>query len=233
MVFRAEVVPGLSGYDAYISEISLGFCPFIIPSTNAGAMFTSVYSISEDCDQVEAAIFYLGLIHTEILRKRRFEADKPKMAALACENLVFRFESEDEVDGRQLFMMPHWLLKKTYTSVGVMFGKFWKYEEDVTREGARPIPKPPYHLLSVRNSILSKDPGFFQKVPELSGELLNSHDHGLSVWSPETGLHDIIVELGHFTEWDTLELYQMLSLSGTYERMKEMELDRLRARSTA
>ena len=125
-------------------------------------------------------MFCIGLLHTENLRRARAEVPL-QQRALVCENIIFRFESEDSVDGAELFGWPHWLLKVRYTQAGVLFGKFWKSEEAMSRDSI-PIPSPPYHMLSIRGSVKQRDPAFFTKAPELLDTLIAAEDSGQFVF---------------------------------------------------
>jgi len=222
--FRSTDIPEIEGLREYIDSIAGKFCPFIRPSTRAQSMRTSIYELSGVEDQIEPSMFYLGLLHTEILRRVRF-LTPPHRAVLACENLIFRFDGEDQVDGKALFAWPHWLLKTRYTNVGIMFGKFWLGEEADSRLG-QPIPAPPYHLLSIRSAVIKRDPQFFRKAPGLLGDLLTSNDDGrdiigrteLSMTQPEPDWTFTMVQ----------EVSQSLLTSGFYETIKEQAAKELK-----
>ena len=155
-VFRSSIVPQLSGFEGYIAEIGNRFCPFLEPSAMRDLTLYSTYELgSGSVEQIQALMFCIGLLHTEILRRARVEVPL-QQRPLVCENILFRFASEDCVDGVELFGWPHWLLKVRYTQVGVLFGKFWKGEEAVSRKSV-PIPPPPYHMLSIRGAVKPRD----------------------------------------------------------------------------
>lgn len=216
MSFRTNEVPGLPGLETYVESISAGFCPYISLSTKSNAMRNSVYALDEK-EGLEASIFYLGLLHTEILRDSRLNG-QPRVTVFACDNLIFRFNSEDEIDGRALFAWPHWLLKIHYTEVGILFGKFWLGEEENSQAGV-PIPPPPYHILSIRSAIVKRDPKFFQKAPNLLGDLLESDDDGRDV----AGVSQILKKHPSrmWTTEDVRAALQVLQGSGVYEIMKD------------
>ena len=216
MSFRTPNFPDLEGLGSYIASISSGFCPYISPSTNVNAIHNTVYMLDEN-QGLEASIFYLGLLHTEILRDSRVKSS-PGVAVLSCDNLIFRFASEKAVDGKALFAWPHWLLKTHYTEVGVLFGKFWLGEQENSRLG-EPIPPPPYHVLSIRSTIIKRDPAFFQKAPGLLGDLLESDDDGRNVVDALSILSD-----RPSSEWGLNEVFSAFSTlqsSGMYEMMKD------------
>lgn len=225
-MFRSTTIPEITGLKEYIESIAGSFCPFIPASTRANAMRNSVYQLSGGYDQVEASIFYLGLIHTEMLRRTR-QAVSPREAVLACENLIFRFEGEEEVDGKALFAWPHWVLKTEYTSVGVLFGKFWLGEIDTARSG-RPIPPPPYHLLSIRSAVKKRDPQFFRKAPELLDDLLESNDDGRDIL--RFGALPIAQETPDWSHDTVLAAYHSLLASGMYEEVKSQKAAELKGR---
>ena len=226
MSFRANKVPDLYGLETYVESISAGFCPYIGPSTKSNAMRNTVYELDES-EGLEASIFYLGFLHTEIMRDARFK-DPSRVAVLSCDNLIFRFQSEETVDGRALFAWPHWLLKIHYTEVGVLFGKFWLGEQEESKAGV-PIPPPPYHILSVRSAIIKRDPKFFQKAPGLLGDLLESDDDGRDVMgiSRLPGLYPTST----WTLENVRNALQVLQDSGIYETMKDKAKKEMEARS--
>jgi hypothetical protein len=181
-VFRSSIVPQLSGFEGYIAEIGNRFCPFLEPSAMRDLTLYSTYELgSGSVEQIQALMFCIGLLHTEILRRARVEVPL-QQRPLVCENILFRFASEDCVDGVELFGWPHWLLKVRYTQVGVLFGKFWKGEEAVSRKSV-PIPPPPYHMLSIRGAVKPRDPAFFTKAPELLDTLISAEDNGQFIFN--------------------------------------------------
>ena len=226
VLFRTCDVPDLNGLQGYVDSVSSGFCPYIRPSTKMKAMHNTVYTLDEE-EGLEASIFYLGLLHTEILRDARF-SNPARMAVLSCENLIFRFATEDEVDGKALFAWPHWLLKIHYTEAGVLFGKFWLGEEEASQAGI-PIPPPPYHVLSIRSAIIKRDPQFFQKAPELLGDLLESDDDGRDVMK----IADLLVSRPT-CQWQLDDIHcalEALQRSGLYETMKDRIQREMEAKS--
>ncbi len=226
MSFRAHEVPDLNGLRNYIDNIASGFCPYITPSTKASAMHNTTYTLN-DKEDLEASIFYMGLLHTEILRDSRFK-NPPRVAVLSCDNLIFRFSNEAEIDGKALFAWPHWLLKVHYTEVGVLFGKFWLGEEENSRLGI-PIPPPPYHVLSIRSAIVKRDPKFFQKAPDLLGDMLESDDDGRDIMEAVKLLPD-----RPSNDWQIDNVHHALCIlqsSGVYETMKGEAQKKMEAKS--
>lgn len=218
-VYRSEEVPELPLLGEYVSSISLGFCPFLAPATNRGVVTYSVYDLGDcDAEQVQRAIFYLGLIHTEILRRVRAET-LPQNRNSVCENLIFRFDGEDAVDGKSMFGWPHWLLKLRYTGVGVLFGKFWKGEVEDSRGGIA-IPPPPYHFLSIRSTVKQRDPAFFSKAPELLDTLQAATDSGQDVLQDigDPAIKNALASLPT-TPDDVLATLGRLEASGFYQNL--------------
>jgi hypothetical protein len=219
-VFRSCSVPRLPGLRQYIDAIGDDFCPLLWPSRKRGLIRNSVYQLSGGEAGIADSIFYLGVLHTELLRhKRRWL--KVSEQILVCENLFFRFEDEDIVNGEQLFAWPHWTLKKHYTSYGLMFGKFWKGELQKSIKGKN-IPPPPYHMLSIRSAVKPRDPAFFVKAPELKDLMLNAEDQGGSPLSHYGLDEDFFVRLlgGGFTPEQMLETLQA---SNVYAHLRELE----------
>lgn len=180
-VFRSLIVPQLPGLEAYITDIESRFCPFLEPSATKGLTSYSVYELGGwDMKQIQALMFCIGLLHTEILRRSRTNVPL-QQRYLVCENIFFRFDIEDSVEGAELFGWPHWLLKVRYTQAGVLFGKFWKGEEAMSRSSI-PIPPPPYHMFSIRGAVKQRDPAFFTKAPELLDTLIAAEDNGQFVF---------------------------------------------------
>ncbi len=168
-------------FDSYLASICGNFCPFIIPAQQEKVLFFSGYDLpTGDLESAQACIFYLGLLHTELLRRERRMQKTRRAHDLLCENIIFTLPPNSNIDGRQLFSWPHWLLKTMYTRVSVLFGKFWQGEQDVSKDG-RAIPIPPVHLLSIRSAIKPVDAKFFTRAPALTDEYLRSCDDGESV----------------------------------------------------
>ena len=81
------------------------------------------------------------------------------------------------------------LLKTHYTQAGVLFGKFWKGEKDVSRTGIA-IPSSPYHMLSIRSRVERKDEQFFTNVPERLNSLVDAEDSGQNVFKEDRLAND-------------------------------------------
>ncbi|MEI3613440.1 DUF6875 domain-containing protein [Pseudogracilibacillus sp. SO30301A] len=169
-------------FDQYVKEISKGFCPYIAPSTKKDAIYFYNYELeSNSIESINKDIFYISLMHTELFRNDRLSTNKSR-ALLLCRNIIFNIKDQYlDKKGRELLDIPHWLLKTHYTSKGIMFGKFWKGEEGKSRIG-KEIPIPPKYFISIRSTIKSKDPFFFNKAPDLIDDLINSVDDGQQVF---------------------------------------------------
>jgi len=224
-VFRSLIVPQLPGFEEYIAEIGNRFCPFLEPSAARGLTSYSVYELgSGSVEQVQAMMFCIGLLHTEIVRRGRMEVSL-QQRPLVCENILFRFDDEDSVDGAELFGWPHWLLKVRYTQAAVLFGKFWKGEEAASREAA-PIPPPPYHMLSIRGAVKPRDPAFFTKAPELLDTLIAAEDNGQFVFEDievSDGLRDLIGSPCDTAEELLAICRRMLESFDLYQRLYSVE----------
>ena len=185
-MFRTTSSEGLPGLGAYLGEIAGGFCPFLGPSMEEGVTLFSRHELTlGSLDHLQAEVFYLGLIHTELFRKHRRKQQTVRGWTLSCENVIFNNPAGQ--GGRALLDWPHWLLKALYTKVGVMFGKFWEGEESTSRDG-RLIPPPPCDFLSIRSSVKPLDGRFFSLAPQLADEYISSIDTGNDVLE-EAGIH--------------------------------------------
>jgi len=170
-------------FNQYIEKIENSFCPFLSPARENKVLFFTRYSLPfSDMTDLQEVIFYSCMIHTEILRKERTVASNEKVG-LMCENNLYSFPGEDSVNGGVLLSMPHWLLKCLYTQTGLLFGKFWKGEVDISKT-KKPIPSPPEHFISIRPAVKNLDHRFFSKVKILRGEFEVAQDHGQDVLEP-------------------------------------------------
>jgi hypothetical protein len=170
--------------------------------------------------KLQEHIFYLGYLHTELLRAKRVESSSSIEKLLLCENLIFRFDAEDTVDGMAMMEWPHWALKLLYTKTGVLFGKFWKGEREVSRSGV-PIPPPPYHLLSIRSGIKERDAAFFKKAQFLLEDFTAALDTGVSIVPESECAHQLQYYADVFCRKPThvvaVELLSVMQSSGLYE----------------
>ena len=162
----------------YLGAVSASFCPYIEPSDLRNLLLFSEYAIDvRDEESLCRNLFYVGLIHTEILRADRLRIGEKKGSLLASENMIFDGEFINQIEGEHVFRWPHWLLKVLYTDMGLLFGKFWKGERVKSRDG-REVPAPPVHLLSVRSAVKPVDSRFFEITPELLESHASSFDDG-------------------------------------------------------
>ncbi|HKX33392.1 MAG TPA: hypothetical protein VJ302_37285 [Blastocatellia bacterium] len=162
----------------YLDAVSASFCPYINPSGLHNLLLFSEYRVdARDEESLCRNLFYVGLIHTEILRASRLQIDEKRGNLLACENLIFDGEALNQIEGEDIFRWPHWFLKVLYTGRGVLFGKFWKGERVKSRDG-RDVPVPPVHLLSIRSAVKPIDSRFFGITPELLEIHASSFDAG-------------------------------------------------------
>lgn len=191
MRFREEAPPEIQGYLDSIES----FCPFLRPARRKGVLLWSDYELGEN---PQRELFYLGVVHTEILRRER------KGNLLLSENLIVRAA----VGGRDLFDWPHWFLKLLYTKMSVMFGKFWEGEMDTARDG-RPIPIPPVNFLSIRSAVKPIDKRFF------TGDLVDIH-----LESEDTGDSVLPIKFEARDRDSVLKAVELLTTTGFYETLK-------------
>jgi len=182
-LFRSTDLTGRPAFMEYANKIGDGFCSFVQPAQQKSVLFFSEYELKAlELEDLQAAIFCLGFIHTELLRKGRRQQTTRMLHDLFCENTIFYLSPEVKIGGPELFGWPHWLLKLLYTKFSILFGKFWKDEQDTSRSG-RAIPPPPDHFLSIRSAIKPTDARFFSLAPQLTGIYLTSCDDGTSAFN--------------------------------------------------
>ncbi|MFI5945516.1 DUF6875 domain-containing protein [Streptomyces uncialis] len=152
------------------------YCPYLAPSLQQGLTTWTVYRADGDAEAVQAELFHAGAQAAEWLRPL---LNRPH-GLLRCENIVL----VGEVPGtghRDLLAWPHWVLKNLYGPVGVMFGKFYAGEEEVTGAGHR-IPAAPASFLPVRAAVRRRDPRFLRATPDLAAALAAADDDGRDVF---------------------------------------------------
>lgn len=176
--FGVSQLQNNESFNSYIGEIADKFCPYISPSEkNDLIKYTLVGLESSNKEEAESTIFFAAYLLTLLFRQRRSSSANP---FLVCENLVFKLPKSIESEVEEMISWPHWILKSSFTEVGVMFGKFWKNEDGTSRKG-RDIDKPTESFISIRSAIKSIDPYFFSKAPELIDVLKKSYDDGKRV----------------------------------------------------
>nr|WP_237526412.1 hypothetical protein [Streptomyces sp. SID4913] len=151
-------------------------CPYLAPSLQQGLTTWTVYRADGDAEAVQAELFHAGAQAAEWLRPL---LSRPH-GLLRCENIVLL----GEVPGtghRGLLAWPHWVLKNLYGPVGVMFGKFYAGEAEVTGVG-HPIPAAPASFLPVRAAVRRRDPRFLHATPDLAAALATAEDDGRDVF---------------------------------------------------
>ncbi|TVL88431.1 DUF6875 domain-containing protein [Streptomyces sp. SAJ15] len=151
-------------------------CPYLAPSLQQGLTTWTVYRADGEAEAVQAELFHAGVQAAEWLRPL---LNRPH-GLLRCENIVL----VGDVPGarhRDLMAWPHWVLKNLYGPVGVMFGKFYAGEEEVTAAGHR-IPAAPASFLPVRAAVRRRDPQFLSATPDLAAALAAADDDGREVF---------------------------------------------------
>ncbi|WP_052807272.1 hypothetical protein [Risungbinella massiliensis] len=165
-------------FSQYCKMISKSFCPFLHPAEKNEVLFCTEYHLKSDrIENIKKEIFYYGVEHAERLRQFRHQEPDILKKLVACENIVFYLPNAfKKVDGSDLLMWSHFMIKLLYTSVGIMVGKFWINEKQNARNGEM-IPEPPCHFLSIRSAIKTKDPYFFKRADYLLPDLMESKDN--------------------------------------------------------
>ncbi|MDI1458910.1 hypothetical protein NHG22_34625 [Streptomyces sp. ATE26] len=162
----------ISGYARQMTA----HCPYLAPSLQQGLTTWTVYRADGDFQAVQAELFHAGAQAAEWLRPL---LNRPH-GLLRCENIVLL----GDVPGarhRDLMAWPYWVLKNLYGPVGVMFGKFYAGEEEVTAAGHR-IPAAPVSFLPVRAAVRRRDPRFLSATPDLAAALAAADDDGRDVF---------------------------------------------------
>lgn len=180
---RRAVGPAHASLAEYLQHISNDFCPYIAPATSSGVLHFSTYSTAELEDlgggRADAGLLLLGIAHTEWVRERRFhlaQAGRTNDARLICDNLVVEDSGALEWrEAKNLVDWPHYILKRMYSDVGLMFGKFWTCEEEDSIDG-RPIPSPPLTFLSIRPSVKVRDPKLLKDQTDIAAIIEEAND---------------------------------------------------------
>ncbi|MCZ2526980.1 DUF6875 domain-containing protein [Streptomyces sp. HB2AG] len=159
----------------YVQQMT-AHCPYLAPSLRQGLTAWTVYRADGDAEAVQAELFHAGVRAAEWLRPL---LNRPH-GLLRCENIVL-LGSVPGARHREVMAWPHWALKNLYGPVGVMFGKFYEGEEEVTAAGAR-IPAAPASFLPVRAAVRNRDPHFLRATPDLAAALAAAEDDGRNVF---------------------------------------------------
>ena len=220
--FRMSELPNAPEYTVlkkYFHEIAKKFCPFMEPSSKKELLHFSHYVI-EPRIMSQEYVFYISLVHTELLRKQRRETGTG-VVSLSCDNVIFSAQ-DGFIDGCSLVEWPHWILKLMYTDCGLAIGKFWEGQSQVSRFG-EVIPQPPCNFLSLRCKMQNLDRRFFETKANF---LLPAHDDasdtGQSVLSkiiPKE--HEYIINMLNDLDYDNASFSE---ISHICEKMEEVEL---------
>ncbi|MGI5451434.1 DUF6875 domain-containing protein [Streptomyces sp. CA-243310] len=159
----------------YIRQMT-AHCPYLAPSLQQGLTTWTVYRADGDAEAVQAELFHAGVQAAEWLRPL---LNRPH-GGLRCENIVLLGDVPG-VRHRDLMAWPHWVLKNLYGPVGVMVGKFYAGEAEVTADGRR-IPAAPASFLPVRAAVRRRDPRFLSATPDLAAALAAADDDGRDVF---------------------------------------------------
>ncbi|WP_018545908.1 DUF6875 domain-containing protein [Streptomyces sp. LaPpAH-108] len=175
LVEASTTQPRSVDIDDYARQMTT-HCPYLAPSLQRGLTHWTVYRADGDAEAVEAELFHAGAQAAEWIRPL---LNRPH-GVLRCENIVL----VGEVPGtrhRDLLAWPHWVLKNLYGPVGVMFGKFYAGEEEVTTAGHR-TPAAPASFLPVRAAVRRRDPQFLRATPDLAAAIAAADDDGRDVF---------------------------------------------------
>ncbi|MCX0244351.1 DUF6875 domain-containing protein [Streptomyces drozdowiczii] len=175
LVEAATTRPRSVDIGAYAHRMT-AHCPYLAPSLQQGLTTWTVYRADGDAEAVQAELFHAGAQAAEWLRPL---LSRPH-GLLRCENIVLVGEVPG-VGHRGLLAWPHWVLKNVYGPVGVMFGKFYAGEVEVTAAGHR-IPVAPASFLAVRAAVRRRDPRFLHATPDLAAALAAADDDGRDVF---------------------------------------------------
>jgi hypothetical protein len=171
---------------AYFEDIGKRFCPFLIPAIKADALIFSEYNLAGSKKELQEQLFYYGVIHTEILRVIRRRETVHKHKLLLSENVIANLLDSTSISGEDLFEWPHWVLKCLYSGVGILFGKFWIGEKDVSQKTGLSIPSPIKNILTIRSALMPTDERFFSLSAQLLSECNVEKDIEQNVFSPLT-----------------------------------------------
>ncbi len=172
----------------FVDDISSQFCPFIAPAQKHQVLSFSDYTADELADagrgDVTAGLLYLGIVHTERLRRRRTalrSSGQFTAASLICDNIVvLGSETASWRAAKDLVDWPHYLLKSVYSESELMFGKFWTEEVSTSLDG-RTIPTTPATFLSIRSAVRLRDPELLREQAEFAAVIREASDDGQDV----------------------------------------------------
>src|SRR5437870_2579402 len=98
MLFRSTALQQRPKILEYLQAVGSQFCPFVQPAHLQTVLFVSEYEFhSHSVEDLQAMIFYVGLIHAELLRKERRRQKTRIMHDLFCENAIFYLSSDVDV----------------------------------------------------------------------------------------------------------------------------------------
>lgn len=171
------------GLKSYFEDIGNRFCPFLLPSIKLDALYFSEYEFNDVEFGYQEQLFYVGVIHSEILRIIRRNEVIPKKKLLLSENIIVNLVGSTNVSGKELFNWPHWMLKSLYSNTGILFGKFWIGEEDRSEKSGLAIPPPIRNILTIRTALMPTDERFFSLSAGLLKECNVEKDLGQNVFN--------------------------------------------------
>ncbi|MEU7024382.1 hypothetical protein ABZ990_27555 [Streptomyces sp. NPDC046203] len=175
LVEAGTATPTTVDIAAYTQRMT-AHCPYLAASLQHGFTTWTVYRVDGEAEAVEAELFHAGAQAAERLRP----LIRRPHGTLLCENIVLLGDAQG-ARHRDLMTWPYWALRHLYGPIGIMFGKFYAGEEELTRSGER-SPAAPVSFLPVRAAIRGRDPRFLRSTPELAAALAAGEDDGRDVY---------------------------------------------------
>jgi len=180
MSFRSPSPPSQEWSD-YLKDVQSMHCPYLAESRRQALLTFSVYTLECSGSPLQELSLGVALVHAEILRAARLEADDISFQRLICENLILRSTAASTHECLLQLHWTHWALKALYTEAGLAFGKFWPHEQSLSKSGAV-IADPPETFLSIRPTIIKPDIRFFSRSKTLAKKHLESSASAAAVF---------------------------------------------------
>ncbi|MBU0279072.1 MULTISPECIES: DUF6875 domain-containing protein [unclassified Gemella] len=199
----------------YIEKIDM-ICPYLKSSIDKNLLnCTEVVLSSENTDEkLSKYIFYKSLILTEKFRKARHNLSERDMI-FYTKNIIFDVDDLSYRQWEKIISWSHYTLKELFSSEQIMFGKFWKGEEIVSKITNKMLPIPEITFISIRTAVKSRDPRLLSKIKEFA-KIIKESNFKNKVEYPSYILKN----------YKLLE-FEDLCESGYYESLKRKLTDKL------
>lgn len=199
----------------YVEEINT-ICPYLKKSIEKNLLkCTEVVLNSDSTDEKLAKhIFYKSLILTEKFRRERRNLSEKDMI-FYTENIIFDVENSADRQWEKIISWPHYMLKELFSSEQIMFGKFWKGEETVSKITNKMLPVPDITFISIRTAVKSRDPRLLSKTKEFAKII------------KESNLEQKVEYPPYILKNDKLLDFEELCESGYYESIKSKLTEKL------